>query len=406
MTAPPTPIAEAPPAGDFALLEKARAVAAKVRRLTVAREGAMKVAHQAQVREALTRVELVEALHAALIARAETEARLRAQALETYRARRRPRPLRRHNRASQALDRVLAKLGPLGQALVIARSGVWEGGGFLAMAAYARRGADPAAQPRAFLDQAWYLARYPDVAQARVAPLVHYLLAGGREDRSPHPLFEGRAYRAANAQALAETSLTPLEHYARAGAALGASPHPLFDVAHYLAQDPALRPGEDPMAHYLREGGALGLSPHPLFDPGWQAARAAAAAGVPGLSHYLAEGWRAGLSPHPLFDPAWYLAENPHVAETGLEPLTHFLSVGAAEGRSPGPWFDLPAYAAARGEALAPGVNPLVDYLRGGAWTVVEAKPGLPTAAYVAARPDLVAAGVTPLEHWARRRAR
>jgi hypothetical protein len=411
--APDAPPAEGPPAeasapdaplaADLALLEKARAVTAKVRRLTLAREGAMKVAHQAQVREALTRTELVEALHAALIAGAATEARVREQALDTYRARRRPRPLRRHNRPSQVLDRLLSKLGAPGQALVIARSGVWRGGGLLAMAIYASRRADPRVQPAAFLDQAWYLARNADVATAGLAPLVHYLLAGGREDRAPHPLFDGRAYRAAHAQVLAETSLTPLEHYARAGAGDGASPHPLFDVPHYLAQRPALRSGEDAFAHYVREGGALGLSPHPLFDPAWYAARAGGAPEAATLVHYLTEGWRAGLSPHPLFDPQWYLADNPQAADADVEPLTHFLTIGAAEGRSPGPWFDLPAYVAARGEALAPGVNPLVDYLRGGAWAVAEAKPGMPTAAYLVARPDLVGAGVTPLEYWARR---
>jgi hypothetical protein len=404
VTAAPVPTPDPAPHPAFALVDKARAVADKVRRLTVAREGAMRVAHQAQVREALTRAELTQALHVALMARAETEARLRDQALATYRARRRPGRLRRHNRISRMLDMALSRLGPAGQAVVIARSGVWRSGGLVAMARYARRGGDPQAQPAAFFDQAWYLERYPDVAAARVSPLVHYLLAGGREDRSPHPLFDGRGYRQAHAQVLAETGLTPLEHYVRAGAADGASPHPLFDAGHYLAQlpsGPTLRADEDPLAHYLREGEAQGLSPHPLFGPAWYAEQAGGAAR--GLAHYLAEGWRAGHSPHPLFDPAWYRAEHPQAAETGDEPLTHFLMMGAAEGLSPSPWFDLPAYLAARGEGLPPGVNPVVDYLRGGAWAVAEAKPGMATAAYLASRPDQVRAGLTPLEHWARR---
>ncbi|MBU1378766.1 MAG: hypothetical protein KKA30_22565 [Alphaproteobacteria bacterium] len=392
------------------MLDKARAVTAKVGRLSRDFAGAHRLAQQAQVREALTRTELTLALTESLAARAELEARLRDQAVAAFRARGVGR-LRRHNRISQILDRLLARLGSPGQALVIARSGVWRGTGrplhdLRHMAAYARRRANPAVAPLAALDQSWYLATYPDVAAARRAPLAHYLLVGGREGRDPNPLFHSAWYRHENAAELAATSLTPLEHYVRVGAARGLSPHPAFDPAHYLAQAPVLAPGDEPLAHYLREGWHTGLSPHPLFDPAWYAEQAPDTQGQAPLAHYLATGWTTGLSPHPLFDPRWYLDQHAGVADAGLEPLTHFLANGGFEGASPSPWFDLPAYVEARGEALAPGVHPLIDYLRGGAWAVAEARPGFPTAAYVATRPGLVRKGVTPLEHWARRGGR
>lgn len=412
MTAQTSEQAPSAPVDDLPLgvLEKAHAVTSKVRRLERDFAGAHRLAHEAQVREALSRTELTLALNEALAGRAELAARLRAQAVAAFQARRTP-TSRRNNRLSQMLDRVLARLGSFGQALVIARSGVWRGTGrplhdLRHMAAYARRRANPAVAAFAPLDQAWYLERYPDVARSRTAPLVHYLVRGWREARAPSALFDPAWYASRHAEELAATSMSPLEHYARRGVAAGASPHPLFDVPHYLAQAPVLSPGDDPLQHYLREGWVIGLSPSPVFDPAWYLRQVGDIGRVPPLVHYLDEGWRAGISPHPLFDVGWYLAEYPEVAASGVEPLTHFLGVGGEEGRSPGPWFDAAHYRAERGEALPPGVNPLLDYLQGGAWAVAEARPGFPTAAYVATRPELVRSGLTPLEHWARRGTR
>jgi hypothetical protein len=410
VTPPETP-AETAAEPEVTVLEKARLVAAKVSRLRRDFDGAHRLAHDAQVREALVRTELTLALHESLVARSELEARLRAQALAAFRART-PGRRRRHNRLSRLLDRVLAKLGSPGQALVIARSGVWRGTGrrlydLRHMAAYARRRARPDVLPLAPLDQPWYLETYPDVSAARTAPLVHYLVSGAREGRSPSPLFDPQWYARQAEPDLGATGLSPLEHYLRVGAAKGHSPHPAFDVPHYLAQAPVLAPGDDPLSHYMREGGFQGLSPHPAFDPVWYQRQAGEAmAGRPALLHYLGGGWKDGLSPHPLFDPAWYLAQNPEVAEAGVEPLTHFLSLGGLELKSPSPWFDTAFYVERRGEARGPAVNPLLDYLQGGAWAVAEARPGFPTAAYLASRPELARAGVTPLEHWARRAGR
>jgi hypothetical protein len=386
-------------------LAKAHAVRAKVARLKRDFDGAHRLAHEAQVREALTRTALSQGLREALIGRAAAEARVREKALQGYRASRGPGRLRRHNRLSQFIDRALSRLGPVGQAVVIARSGVWRGvggpvRGLLQMMAYAARGPSAAAQPKSPFVQPWYLAAHPDLARLRRAPLVHYLVAGGREGRAPSPLFDPIWYARENAEELAATSATPLEHYVRAGIARGAAPHPLFDVAYYLAQDPALAPGEDVLTHYLREGARLGLSPHPLFDPGWYAAQVKGEGAEQGLLHYLAIGWREGLSPHPLFDVAWYLERYP---ETEGEPLSDFVAHGALVGRNPGPGFDVTAYAATRGPAAPVGVNPLVDYLQGGAWAVGETNPSLPTGGYIAAEPVQAGRGVTPLEHAARR---
>jgi hypothetical protein len=372
---------------------------------------ARRLAEQAQVREAVTRNSLTLALVEALSARAEGEARLRRLAFDAYRQaalRRESRPRRR----SGLVDRLLGGLRAPGQALLIARSGLWRPSGpgparklhdLRHMAAYARRGPNPAVAPSALLDQAWYLSTLGE-APSRLSPLAHYLLSGWERGRAPHPLFDPAYYAARNAGALAGWRASPLEHFVRLGAPRGFDPHPLFSLAWYVAQRPELaQSGANPLAHYLEEGWGQGLSPHPLFDPHWYLSQAPrSAASGPPLVHYLAEGWRQGLSPHPLFDPAWYLTHYPDVARTGDEPLSHFAAAGGREGRDPGPWFDTAHYAAARGDALGADANPLVDYLLGGAWRVSEARPGFATAAYLAARPEAAGSGLTPLDHWAR----
>jgi hypothetical protein len=360
-----------------------------------------------EVREAHRRSQLITALMDSLAERAATRQALAGERFARYRAVAARNPA--IGRGTRGLDRLLARLGSLGQALVIARSGLWrQTGSFLHdlrhMAAYARRGPDPSVVPAALVDQAWYLATFPDVAASGLAPLVHYLVAGRYEGRSPHPLFDADFYRRHNADALAATGLDPLSHFVAVGAAEGRDPHPLFSLAYYVGQAPDLaESGMNPLVHYLETGWAPDLSPHPLFDPAWyRASLPVAAAAQPPLVHYLTAGAGEGRKPHSLVDPAWYRAQYDDVAAAGFEPLTHFVESGAAEGRSPSAWFDLPHYVAARGEALPAGINPLADYLLGGAWHVGEARPGLPTGPYMATRPELVRQGRTPLDHWAR----
>ena len=382
-------------------------VAERVANLRADLAAGQDVAQQAQVREALTRTELTLALTEALTGRSEALALARRQAVQRYLEADRSAGLRRRGRLSRAFDRLLIRMGRRGQAMVIARAGIWRPDAAGTIESYVRRGADPVAQPATLFDQTWHLQAYPQVGHLGLSPLTSYIVHGASQGLSPHPLVHPAWYESQNAAALRASGVSALEHFLREGAAHGRNPHPAFDIAHYVTQGPALGVGEDPVSHYLRTGWRDGLSPHPLFDQAWyrrQMPRQAAE--VPPLVHYLTKGWAEGLMPHPLFDPRWYLEQSPDVLEGGLEPLTHFLMAGAAEGRNPGPWFDTRHYIAARGDALDPGANPLVDYLQGGAWAIGEARPGFPSAAYLAASPELVREGVTPLEHWARKAAK
>ena len=331
---------------------------------------------RAETAEVLVRLRLGEALVEALSARSAAEARLRASRFDRYRAaalaRRRP---DRRNRLRKLAEKVLARLGAPGRALIRARAGL--GGG------------------AALFDAGWYAGQAPEPVGPD--PLAHYLTWGGDAAIPPHPLFDSRFYTARNAEALARTGLTPLDHFLRLGAAEGRDPHPLFSLEWYVSQAPELaETGENPVLHYLRAGAGRGLSPHPLFDPGW------VREGGGDLVWYLTEGWRLGASPHPLFDPAWRRGQGLDDGES--EPLARFVLTARDTLENPGPFFDSRAYAEIRGAARDPSLDPLGDYLAGGAWAVL-APGGLHPALAMLDDLDAIRSGMTPAEVLARRSA-
>jgi GT2 family glycosyltransferase/glycosyltransferase involved in cell wall biosynthesis len=146
-------------------------------------------------------------------------------------------------------------------------------------------------------DSKWYLAQNPDVAAARINPLLHYL---------------------------------------RHGPADGRDPNPLFDTSWYLVQNPDVAAaGTNPLLHYLRNGALEARDPNPFFDTDWYLARNpdVAAAAINPLAHYLQNGEAEGRNPSPLFDATSYLAQNPDVAAAGINALVHFRLHGMHEGR-------------------------------------------------------------------------
>ncbi|HLN24379.1 MAG TPA: radical SAM protein, partial [Patescibacteria group bacterium] len=67
-------------------------------------------------------------------------------------------------------------------------------------------------------DATYYLANQADVAAAGVDPLLHYVRYGARENRNPHPEFDGVYYSTLYPEVGAAN---PLAHYIREGAARG-----------------------------------------------------------------------------------------------------------------------------------------------------------------------------------------
>ena len=61
-------------------------------------------------------------------------------------------------------------------------------------------------------DVDFYLRSYPDVAEARIDPLNHYIIHGAAEGRNPNPVFDTVAYLHQNPD-VAASNLNPLAHY-------------------------------------------------------------------------------------------------------------------------------------------------------------------------------------------------
>lgn len=117
-------------------------------------------------------------------------------------------------------------------------------------------------------DENWYSAAYPDVTDAGVDPLKHYILNGAAEDRKPGPNFEGDFYLECYPDVKA-ASLNPLVHYLEHGKAEGRVPNPRlhpspgFQVRHCIVKELELAPGEE-AALLVTHTSSGRLKPHVL----------------------------------------------------------------------------------------------------------------------------------------------
>ena len=179
-----------------------------------------------------------------------------------------------------------------------------------------------ALQRHALFDAGWYVDHYAALLPPGVDALAHYAWTGIEAGLDPHPLFDGRWYRASHPALPATTA--PVVHYIQAGAAAGMDPHPLFDTQHYLAQPGKPPPANvTPLEHYLAQPADSLRTPNRLFDQaGYRFDRIAGLAINP-LVHYVTIGEAQGFEPHPAFDPAWYATRHPD--RGGLGPLAYAL---------------------------------------------------------------------------------
>ena len=79
-----------------------------------------------------------------------------------------------------------------------------------------------------FFDPDWYLANYPDVAQAGVDPLIHYIQHGGFEGRDPGPSFSSARYLETYKD-VKKAGVNPLHHYLKYGRLEERKPLPTQD---------------------------------------------------------------------------------------------------------------------------------------------------------------------------------
>lgn len=181
-----------------------------------------------------------------------------------------------------------------------------------------------------------YLQRYPDVAAAKIDPLLHYIRYGEKEARDIHYLFDAAYYRR-NYIAASRLQISSLAHYQSIGIASGNDPHPLFDTDFYLQQvNEKIAPSINPVFHFCDEGWRAGMNPHPLFDTNYYLSQNSdvRSAGENPLVHYCVFGWKERRNPSQGFNVAFYLNEHRDVALANIDPLAHYSEYGKAEGRT------------------------------------------------------------------------
>lgn len=114
-------------------------------------------------------------------------------------------------------------------------------------------------------DADYYLKQYDDVAASGIAPLKHFLLYGGKENRKPCKQFDTAFYRHTYPD-VAASGINPLLHYIRYGVKEGRNPSEQFDTAFYLQTYPDVAAsGMNPFLHYILHGKSEGR--HPKVPP-------------------------------------------------------------------------------------------------------------------------------------------
>jgi hypothetical protein len=294
-------------------------------------------------------------------------------------------------------------------------------------------------------DAAWYRHSYPDVAQAGLDPLVHFVRHGWQEGRRPNPWFDPAWYRRNNPD-LAAAAINPLLHYLHQGDAEGRRPRPHFDpawyrlsqglpadapaLAHFLVHrtsgrhapsaalyaarflpgyrdDPAA--GLDPYRHFLDDCAAAARDPFPdpillagtgLLDANHYLVNGSDvhAAQLDPVQHFCRFGWQEHRRPNIYFDTGWYLATNPRVAALGLNPLVHYACEGEAADRRPVPYFDPGWYRATYG--IPAGQSALAHFLAHRRSQAFSPTPLFDVAWYVARHAEALGPHRDPFAHF------
>ena len=208
-----------------------------------------------------------------------------------------------------------------------------------------------------------YLKKYPDVKQANINPLVHYLKYGKKEEKTDKCDINTQSYQLVKQSKLfdyryyikqrGEGFHSPhhaLLHYLEIGYKKGYNPSKKFNGNNYLKKYPDVKQANiNPLVHYLKYGkkeektdkcGKItneyciakesGLYDHEYYmkkcKKGFNSYRQ-------GLLHYLEIGFKKGYNPGPYFDGRNYLKKYPDVKKSEMNPLIHFLKYGIHEKR-------------------------------------------------------------------------
>ncbi|MEZ5117552.1 MAG: hypothetical protein R2737_14925 [Candidatus Nanopelagicales bacterium] len=121
-------------------------------------------------------------------------------------------------------------------------------------------------------EREWYWRCNPDASGLTADPLVHFMVIGWREGRSPSPHFDTEYYLLENPD-VATAGVNPLVHFLTHGWREHRDPSPSFSVAAYLERYPELTQlNICPVTHHLiaAERTTAGVVHNTAIEPGWE----------------------------------------------------------------------------------------------------------------------------------------
>lgn len=167
-------------------------------------------------------------------------------------------------------------------------------------------------------DAEWYVARYPEVGKPSKA-LSHFLRTGAVKGFDPGPSFNAGAYLADNPD-VRQAGVNPLVHFLRFGRFEGRKAR---DGEGRLSGVVDANVGEEGLKR-LAEG----------FDSSfYQATNPDLPKNTDFFVHFMEVGWRERRDPAPWFSVEHYLLCHEDVAEADQNPFTHYVLWGCREGR-------------------------------------------------------------------------
>ena len=169
-------------------------------------------------------------------------------------------------------------------------------------------------------DEQYYLHKYPDVKQAKLNPIHHYLTFGWQEGRNPSTHFDTNAYLENNPD-VASAKVCPLVHYINYGKLEGRHVHEL----------PA-----DPQNSTISQAVYKTVKKSKLFNKKWYLKKYpdVKRAKVDAIEHYIVHGAPEGRNPSKYFDTKYYLNTYTDIKAAGMNPLYHYIIYGKGEGRT------------------------------------------------------------------------
>ncbi|MRX52185.1 hypothetical protein GI374_17625 [Paracoccus sp. S-4012] len=264
-------------------------------------------------------------------------------------------------------------------------------------------------------DASFYRRNNPDVVEAGVEPLQHFLRYGWREGRDPNASFSVSQYLERNRD-VRSAGINPFWHYLIGETTQRRSDHS-GDAATGRKADLDLSERILHEAETIRD----------LFDPSYylQQNSDIAQAKVDPLLHFCRTGWIEGRDPSASFSVSYYLDENPDVRNAGINPFWHYIVVGKDEGRSArdpsadgtqddgaddrrlreeaaviAASFDAEYYLRHNSDVAESGIDPLYHFVRFGWHDGRDPSAAFSVSYYLESNPDVREANLNPFWHY------